>query len=43
MRSDRLLSVWGVMLYACLILAVHSAHAQTKSAAPEITVYESPT
>lgn len=43
MRSDRLFSVWVAMLYACLVVAAQTAHAQAKSAAPQITVYESPT
>jgi len=43
MRSDRLYSVWVAMLCACLVGAAQTAHAQAKSAAPQITVYESPT
>jgi hypothetical protein len=43
MRSDRLFSVWVAMLYACMVIAAQSAYAQAKSAAPQITVYESPT
>lgn len=43
MRSVRLLSVWGTVLCACIFFAAPTVNAQAKSAAPRITVYESPT
>jgi hypothetical protein len=43
MRTDRLVTVWVAMLYACFMVSAQTAHAQPKSAAPQITVYESPT
>ena len=43
MQLDRLFSVWGAVLCACILFAAQTAHAQAKSAALRITVYESPT
>jgi len=43
MPSSRMLPIWTFAVCLAVWFTVASAHAQSKSAAPQITVYESPT
>jgi hypothetical protein len=43
MLSDKLFRVWVAVLFVAPWFAAGLANAQSKSPAPEITVYESPT
>ena len=43
MQSAKLFRVWMAVLYALPGIAAGLANAQSKSPAPQITVYESPT
>jgi hypothetical protein len=43
MQAARLFRVGAAVLYVTILFAAQGAQAQTKSAAPQIVVYESPT